>query len=178
MTQIHFFAANDDLLPVLWEVESVIGHVQYVRTGNILSPDFETFRHGADIPNLGQSDWETGSTSATFLVTKATVPVGIEKVTGTGGIQRYCLDQLLNPDSVILTPAGVWGEHFVLNGRVATISNSLTSQELMKHFLSAFRKYFAKVKAFWVGPQAMELLRAGKRLALSSQSPREFDLVP
>jgi hypothetical protein len=48
----------------------------------------------------------------------------------------------------------------------------------MKRFNSAVKKTFTKVKAFYVGPKALELLERGMRLTISAQSPREFDLTP
>jgi hypothetical protein len=87
------------------------------------------------------------------------------------------VDQLRNPDSVTFTPAGIWDDDVILHGRVATASDSEASQALMRRFHVAIKKGFAKVKAFYVGPQAMELLKAGKRLTIAAQSPREFDLA-
>ncbi len=48
----------------------------------------------------------------------------------------------------------------------------------MKLFHGAVRKQFTKVRAFYVEPQALTWLYAGKRLTISDQSPREFDLKP
>jgi len=91
--------------------------------------------------------------------------------------ETFRIDQLLNPDTVVLTPAGVRSEEVVLHGRVATVSNSQPAQRLMRLFSKAFRKHrFEKIRAFWVGPEARALLRAGTRLTISVQSPREFDL--
>ncbi len=174
--RIQFFSLKEDLLPVLAAVERG-GPLKYVRMDNSLSPDFETFLHGADIPNLGKADAPTASVCETFLVTEATVPVTIERFEGDNGIQRYCLDQLLNRDTVTFTPAGVWNEDVVLYGRVATVSDSAIAQSLMKRFSSAFRSEFRKVKEFWVGGNARALLAAGKRLTIAEQSPREFDLT-
>lgn len=176
MKQIQFFALKEDLLPVLEAVERD-GPLKYVRTGNCLSSDFEAFQRGADIPHLGKADSETGSTCESFLVTGRVVPVTVRPIKGVGSVKRYCMDQLINSDTVELTPAGLWGEDIVLNGRVATVSESLISQELMKIFNSAFRNHFSKVKAFFVGHKALVLLGAGKRLAISVQSPRDFDLT-
>jgi hypothetical protein len=46
----------------------------------------------------------------------------------------------------------------------------------MKRFRAAMKESFTRVRAFWVGPQAMELLRNGKRLTLAEQCPPEMDL--
>ena len=87
------------------------------------------------------------------------------------------MDQLANPDTVTLTPGGVWTQDIVLYGRVATASDSKASQELMRRFACAIKKQFTKIRAFYVGPKARELLDKGKRLTIAAQSPRDFDLV-
>ncbi len=177
MKQIQFFAIREDILLVLEAVERD-EPLQYVRTGNELSQDFETFLHGTDIPNLGVADRETGSVCKAFLVTKTTAPITVRSIKGAGGVQRYLMDQLFNPDTVSLTPAGMWGEDIVLQGVVGTASDSAISLELMKKFNSAFKKSFSKIQGRFVGPQALALFHAGKRLTIAEQSPHEFDLAP
>jgi hypothetical protein len=130
-----------------------------------------------EIPNLGVADRETGSVCKAFLVTKATVPITVQSMKGASGVQRYLMDQLLNPDTVTLTPAGMWGDRVVLQGVVGTASDSAVSLELMKKFNSAFRESFSKMQGRFVGPQALALFHAGKRLTIAEQSPHEFDLV-
>lgn len=176
MKQIPFFALKNDILPVLETVEREYP-LKYVQMGNCMSPDFGQFLHGADISDLGKAGAESASGCESFLVTRREVPVNVRRIKGVGGIQRYCMDHLINPDSVEFTPAGVWNDDIVLNGRVATVSESAISQELMKRFNSAIRKHFTKIKAFWVGPKAFILLNTGKRLAAAAQSPRDFDLT-
>jgi hypothetical protein len=176
MKLIHFFALKDDLLPMLEAVECD-DPLKYVRTGNCLSPDFNEFLNGADIPTLGKASAESAIGCESFLVTPRTLPVILRPIKATGGTERYCMDQLINPDTVEFIPAGVWSDEIVLNGRVGTVSDSAVSQELMKRFNSAIRKQFTKIKAFWVGANALTLLNAGKRLAGAAQSPREFDLT-
>jgi hypothetical protein len=71
----------------------------------------------------------------------------------------------------------MWNEEILLAGRVGTASNSEESQKLMKRFHSAIKRRFIKVKAYWVGHGALELLRSGNRLTIAEQSPREFDFT-
>ena len=176
MKQIHFYALREDILPILEAVEQD-GPLQYVRTGNELSPDFETFLRGRDISHLGVANRETGSVCETFLISETTVPLTIQAMKGARGVQRYLMDQLLNPDTVTFTPAGLWDQDVILSGRVATVSDSPIAQALMNRFHAAFRAQFSKVKAFWVGRTARALLDAGKRLTISAQSPQDFDLT-
>jgi len=93
------------------------------------------------------------------------------------GVRRFAIDQLKNPDTITFSPGGLWNNDILLHGRVATASQSKSSQALMKRFKAALQKTFVKVKAFYVGPQALMLLKNGQRLTISAQSPREFDLA-
>ena len=120
---------------------------------------------------------ESAASCESFLVTRRTEPVNVRAINTVNGIERYCLDQLINPDSIEFKPAGVWNDDIVLNGRVATVSESAISEELMKRFNSVVRKRFTKIKAFWLGPNTLVFLNTGKRLTASAQSPRDYDLT-
>lgn len=175
MKRLNFYALRRDILLVLESVERVT-NIQYARMINAPSAAVEVFRRAVEIPTLGQADRETGSTCDSYLVLEATARVYTRAVRGTGGIERLCIDQLSNPDSLILMPAGMWKEDVVLGGMIGTASQSPVARMLLKRFEAVFRKSFCRVGAYWVGPDAMELLRTGKRLTASVQSPPEYDL--
>jgi hypothetical protein len=175
MKQLQFYAAEGDLLPVLQAVESH-GALKYIRFGNSTSRHVQAFSAGSELPNLGKATSESAISSESFLVCQCELDVVVDQFVNDHGVARCCIDQLANPDTVTLTPGGVWSQDVVLYGRVATASESKTSQELMRRFAGAIKKQFTKIKAFYVGPKARELLEAGKRLTIAAQSPREFDL--
>jgi hypothetical protein len=174
MKQIHFFALAEDLLPVLETVER--GRLlKYIPMGQSPVEDCQKFSHGAEIPNLGKASTDSASSCQAYLVSEGETPINIRPIL-VGGVMKYAVDQLLNPNTVTFTPAGLWGEDVVLNGRVATTSDNVEAQQLMKRFNSAFKKRFRRVRAFLVGPAAYVLLTEGKRLTASVQSPSEYDL--
>ena len=74
-------------------------------------------------------------------------------------------------------PGGQWNDDVVIHGRIATASETHGSQNLMKRFQAAVKRAFSKVRAYFVGQQALQLLENGKRLTMSVHSPREYDLV-
>jgi hypothetical protein len=176
MKQILFFALRDDLLPVLDAVERD-GPLKYVRTGQFVSPNPQSFMRSAEIPDLGQANANSSIACESFLVTESALPVNVRRITTTAGVERYCIDQLVNPDTIAFTPAGLWISDIVLSGRVATVSASAISQSLMKRFYSPIRTQFSKIKVFWVGRHARDRLDTGKRLTTSVQSPHDFDLT-
>jgi hypothetical protein len=180
MKNIHFFACKEDLL-VLLELIDGQGPLKYALARNF--PKHETdegisvFDTGAAIPNLGKARTDSSTTCERFLVCERDTPINLRHLQGIDGGERVCVDQLANPDSVILLPGGIWNEDVVIQGHTGTASNSQISQALMKRFQAAIKKAFRKVKAFYVGPKALALLENGKRLTSSAQSPDEYDLT-
>src|SRR5262249_29500559 len=138
--------------------------------------DIEVFDCGAQLPNLGRATAHSSVGCETYLVCNRETPVKLRRFQTVHGT-TICVDQLVNPDTVGFTPAGILNEGIVLHGRVATVSDSKPAQDLMRRFHSAIKKSFAKIKAFYVGPNARALWERGARLTISAQSPREFDLT-
>ena len=180
MKQIHLFALKEDLLAIIEAVECK-GPLKYVRTGNFVSEAIKdgiiAFAVGAELPNLGKASADQSIGCDAYLVCEPETPINLRRFQAYDGRERVCVDQLVNPDTVVFRPAGVWNEDVVLSGSVGTASDSPASQALMKRFHVAVRKTCSKVKAFYVGPRAFVLLESGKRLAGAVQSPREFDLT-
>jgi hypothetical protein len=176
MRQIHFFALKDDLLPVLETVERD-GPLKYISTDNSTTADYRSVSHGIQIPNLGIARSESAINCETFLVAESAVAIRVRPIELNAGGVSYAIDQLVNPDTITLTPGGLWGSDIVLKGNVGTVSDSELAQQLMKRFSSAVKRHFKKVKAFWIGPQALGHLDTGKRLTIAAQSPQDFDLT-
>jgi hypothetical protein len=180
MKHILFFALKGDLLPLLELVEGK-GRLKYARMGNFARREVQdgvnVFEAGAGIPNLGRASADSSMACEAFLICEQGTPINPRYFQGIDG-ERVCIDQLANPDSIEFTPGGIWKDEVLLHGRIATASASQASQVLMKRFHVRVKKTFTKVRAFYVGPNALKLLESGKRLAGAVQSPGEYDLVP
>jgi len=179
MRHILFFALSEDLLALL-ELVNHKSSLKYARMGNFAQGEIKdgisVFDNGVGIPNLGMASADSSAACEAYLVCERDTPISLRRLQG-GVEERVCVDQLINPDSVEFKPGGIWNEDVVIHGRIATTSESQISQALMKRFQAAVRKTFSKVKTFYVGPKALALLESGKRLTMSAQSPREFDLT-
>jgi hypothetical protein len=175
-SRLHFFAVRDDLLALLATAERR-GPLTYTRTGNFDRVVCDRFDRGPEIPGLGQAVADSASAGDAFLVTTPDVPVRLRSLDTASGVRRYCIDQLINPDTVVFSPGGMWGQGVVVCGRVATVSDTAIARGIMSRFRSGLKKSFHRVRAYWVGPEALALLRAGHRLTASARSPREFDLA-
>jgi hypothetical protein len=153
------------------------GPLTYTRMGNFERAECERFDRGSGIAGLGHAAADSATACDSFLVTVPDMPVRLRSLDTKTGERRYCIDQFINPDTVEFSPGGLWGEGAVLSGRVATVSETPIAKDLMGRFRSGVRKSLRKVKSYWVGPGAFDLLCTGCRLTASVRSPREFDLA-
>jgi hypothetical protein len=177
MKRLHFFATKEDLLPVLDQIDGK-GKLSYVLCGNFRGRRLERYSRGIDIPQLGEATTDNVVGSARYLVCKAEETVQLRTIRLNSGGFRFVVDQLVNPNTVVFTPAGIWGQDFILHGEVATVSDSPSAQDIMRWFGSAIRKQFVKIRAFNVGPRANALRESGRRLTSAAQCPPEYDLKP
>ncbi len=111
-----------------------------------------------------------------YLVTEAGKPIAVRELSHFDGQERWSVDQLTNPDSTVLTHGGRYGERILLRGEIRTASKSITASSLQRAFDTSVRRHFVKIKAFYVGKQAEELLDSGYRLTDAEQSPEAYDL--
>jgi hypothetical protein len=171
--QISFFATKDDLLSLLRAVESE-RRLQVVVGGMFDEmPDVK-----AQDSLLGSLDLEsTTSTisSANYLLFAPGTSVEIRRVEQRRGGVRYAVDQLANPKTVGLRPGGQF-EGCIIAGQLGTASDDPSSLELFRFISKQARRLFTKVKAFYVGKEASELLDKGWRLTTDVKSPPLYDL--
>jgi len=103
----------------------------------------------------------------------------MEVSTLKNGEKRWNLFNAHNEETVVLCLAGLWQTGTLLPGSIATLHETQGAQQLMKWFRTALKQEgFIKVREWWLGPEALEMLNAGKRLSTTAeQSPPEFDLT-
>ena len=176
MKVIRFFAVNDDIKEVLSEVETIMD-LQYITAKGYPNTTVERYISGLEIPDIGYATHESASSSQPFLVAARDLIVKPRQVALNAGGSAISFDELLNQDAVTFTPSGRWGSDIVLYGTIGTAHGTEASMKIIKTFEQVFKKRFKKIKAFWVGPKALEELHDGKRLTIAAQSPKDFDLT-
>jgi hypothetical protein len=175
MPQRNFFASPDDLLSVFERVEARHS-VSFVLAGMFDTPQFALFHAGATLPTLRSPVGRQSIESPTYLVVFDSTPLNVRSVPQRAGGTRYAIDQLENPDSTTFTHGGFHSPDVLISGRVATVSATPAGKKLQSAFSNAIAKQFTRVNAFYVGPEACDLLRQGCRLTFSADAPPESDL--
>jgi hypothetical protein len=174
----QFFATADDLLPVFDQVESKRS-LTYTLMGLFAVPNLTCVERGVSIPTLrARLTHPNASNGPQYLVSPVDVPVAIREVPQHAGGIRYAVDQLINPDSVVLLHGGFFRPEILLYGSIGTASVSPVAKALYRAFANSIAKVFSRNKGYWVGPEAVELLNRGCRLTIGADSPQDYDLVP
>jgi hypothetical protein len=175
--QLHFYATAKDLLPIFELVEAKIP-LGYTRTGLFDEDAYMTFGSGAELPTLTKA---LGVSSAVagpgYLVTERPSLIHSRGIQQNDGRKKFAIDQLMNPDSIVFQHGGLYSDQILLSGRIATASDTPVATKLQRAFSTALTKKFVRVKAYWVGPDALALLERGARLTIGAASPSEFDLA-
>jgi hypothetical protein len=173
---IHFFATRGDLEPVLIAVESQ-QPLQYVQAGMFDVPEMIVVTTGLQIPNIGLAPSGESNLEPFWLITDVSKKVEMKVVPQRRGGTRYGIDPGLNPESVVLWPGGLCGNSVLVAGQVGTAMFNPFSLELANLFTREIRRRFKRIKSFYIGPEAEQLLDAGYRLTIGVNASPEIDLV-
>jgi len=172
---IHFFATKHDLESLFVAVESQ-RPLKYTQAGMFEAPETITFASGLQLPNLGFTPTGEHTLEPFWLITDANTKVQVEVVPQRHGGTRYGIDPGLNPESVVIWPGGVFEKSCVIAGQVGTAMINPISTELVNLFARQIRRYFKRIKSFYVGPEAEQLFDAGYRLTHGVKTATVSDL--
>lgn len=181
MKRVYFFATPADIKPVLRRFENN-APIKFVEQGHLTSPNAPVYFSAEELPTPGIATNETGSGSISYLVLPRHEANPVESYVSTApetaGKRRWSSYNAINESSVVMTLAGLWDADTLLPGNVSTLHGTKEAQQLMRWFLSSLKKErFIKVQSWWLGKEATEMLKSGRRLTTTAvQSPPEYDL--
>ncbi|MEO8374367.1 MAG: hypothetical protein ABI471_04025 [Sphingomonas bacterium] len=177
MKQIFFFATPSDIERVLRRFEANTP-LKFVEMGTLSTPNRAIYLEASQIPDPGIATHETGSLSKGYMVSYRDTKNHMDASVTRKGEKRWNLFNADNEEAVILGMGGLWKTGTLLPGNMATLHQTPVAQQMMKWFLSALKQEgFTKVREWWLGQEAMEMLKARKRLTTTAeQSPPDFDL--
>jgi hypothetical protein len=175
MKRIFFFATPADIVPVLRHLEAN-APLKFVEGGTTLTPNRAIYLESSEIPDPGLATHETGSMSKGYMVSHRDTKNNMQPSVTRRGVKQWNLFNADNEETVMLSTAGLWND-MLLPGIMDTLHETPVAQQLMKWFLAALKaEGFIKVDMYWMGKEALEMWKAGKRLSQAEQSPPEFDL--
>jgi hypothetical protein len=167
-TQIPVYATSEDWRHLLTSVSSQ-RPLKLVKAGL-----FATAAAGAaDVLD----DLDKIEPFAGYLVLAGMDQISPRRIPQRGGDPKYAVDQISNPDSIILNVGGMASQDCLVAGQVGTARTEQAAQELHALFEKAIKKQFVRIKSYYVAPLALQLLDSGARLTPTRNSPQAYDLV-
>lgn len=173
--QTMFFATTADITLVLLELERTQS-LQYASAGLFKVDSAQIYPSYADISDFGRTTHPNAVANPSYLVSSRGTQIRLRDVPQKDTGSLFAIDQLENPDTIVLRPGGWYGNDVILCGMIGTVSDSSESRRLYGLAVKAFRKNFTRQREFLVGAEAREAWNRGVRLTIGAASPAEFDL--
>ena len=173
--QLTFFATTPDIVSVLSALE-VIEPLRYTKAGLFITSRPQNHLSYVDIPDFGRTTHPNAVGNPMYLLSNPAMQIKVRDVPQKGGGILFAIDQLENPDSIVLRPGGWYGNDVILCGMIGTVPEGPESKRLFAVVARAFRKHLTKQQGFLVGSEARVAWNAGARLTIGASSPLEFDL--
>jgi hypothetical protein len=176
---ITFFTTRQDLLDVLRSVEEG-APLYYVRWGYYPAPTAPTYSCAAEVPDLGAPTRPRRGADRYFVFPRW-VPLILREVQRSAGAPEFETQPPANVPWAHLHSGGPYGEECLVEGIIESPLTGREEARLFDTLSRAIRKRFTRVQsskmgASYVGPEALRLLRGGRRFVRgSASSPRSMD---
>src|SRR3990172_8087205 len=116
------FATKKDWTPVLSSLERVL-QIKYVESGMFSDPEPATYESFRALPGFGEAVWGDAVAEQRYLILKQDAPIYSRSVRLNTGETRYVIDHDNNPESVILSPGGLFQKpKAIISGEVSKLS--------------------------------------------------------
>jgi hypothetical protein len=181
--EFRHFSTREDLLSLLARAEEAAGGpLHFYLTGSYPEPDTPEYHGAASLPSPGVTD-VAAEGGACYLLYDRPVDVfrrPVPQVPEAGGGVRYLVDPWKNPPCVLFSGGGLYRDELMVSGLVETSATDRAALALFGRLRKAAAAAHAKVRYYhehvFVGPVAMELLRAGMRFTHAKGSSPKLDL--
>ncbi|HAP39878.1 MAG TPA: hypothetical protein DCQ94_08975 [Nitrospira sp.] len=163
--QIPIYATQSDLSTLLNDVCSE-RQLEFVVAGLFDQPTLTVLNDlGLPLPFTTYLAFDKGLSAETRLVPQRNGPA------------KYAVDQMANPQTVVLDSGGLVDRQRLIAGQIGTATVNKQSEEIYALFAKVVRRRFEKIKSYYVGPEAIRLFDLGTRLTPTAKSSEVYDLV-
>ena len=159
-----FFATEHDLAGILSDID-VERPIKVVAGGVFDTPTVQVASISTKL-----------NPSMTYLIADQGALIEVRAVPQRDGCRKFAIDQLDNPKTVALRAGGFIERCCLVAGQIGTSTNDPISLELYKYIAKRMKKLFVKVKSYYLGREAAQLLDEGIRLTANPKAPLIYDL--
>jgi hypothetical protein len=174
MKSTYFYFTPEDWRLI---VESeLLKEYYYYLTGVFSSKTVTKYSLLSEIPSLGISQHGENVQEDSYLIMKKSDELKIREIKLRTGQIHYAIDQLVNPNSVILRPCGLFNGNVMIFGEIGTVHKTKISNEICNSISILIKKYSIKIQTFYLGQNAMELFTKGIRFTGNVKSQENYNL--
>lgn len=168
-----FFAVREDLLTVLGRIER---RVSLTYRQCIGTPEPPTWNAAAEITELGVAVEGTAVNQKRYLVMPTASKFTVYQRELPDGEISYSVVPMGNPDSMVITPAGLYSDWCIVLGDFGAALPKPSGFDVVAALQRAMRAEFHKVGSCYVGPRAYALAESGVRLVIGTKADPKTDL--
>lgn len=173
--EIYFFATKEDLLRIIQKVEQNI-KLKYVENNSYDSNEIKIFNSLEEYENIG-INLSGNHQSQSFLVLEWNDILNIREVKQTSGGMKYCVDQMVNENSIVIWPGGTYKDKYLICGHMGTIHKTLKSKNLFNIFQKAIKKECSKkVARYFIGNEAIKQCEQMRFITMNVNQSEEYDI--
>lgn len=180
MASSPFYATRGDLLALFSAVETM-GSLKYLQTGNFSAEGYageraaQQLNSGADIVGLGVAGSHSSAGCSQYLVVESSEPIELRRIVAKDGQARILVDQLLNPNSIVVNVGGMYRENVFIEGLVSTTGVTPQAKRLFERWRRQLKRVWVKVGPYFLGPNICQLDVANVRFTVDAMNPRGLD---
>ncbi|MGL4230385.1 MAG: hypothetical protein ACRDAM_09330 [Casimicrobium sp.] len=112
----------------------------------------------------------------TYVILPVGISPNVRSIQQHKGGYAYALDQLANPNSVVMHLGRQLGSDYLAPSRFSTLSGEKEALEMMNRVQASVKKCASRIQSYWIGGEALQLLKSGARLSTSQKSDPKYDL--
>lgn len=173
---LQTYATKNDWYECLQSIETQ-RPLSYTVCGLFDTAEFQTFIGIDAIPNFGFATTSSAISEPCYLVCDFDLGIQTRPIPQRRGGMKYAIDQAMNPFTVGLKPGGLLHQDMLIAGTLGACTEHRASIELYNLLIREMKRRFARIKSYWVGPEAVQLLDRGGRLTVSDTTNTIYDLV-
>jgi len=173
--RIDFYGTAKDVLSILDATEKVFD-IKYVYLDELFSPRLSEYDSARNIPEFLVATPGRKMYRQVYLIPPDYYPVPLGRAHISGNT-RFSLVPGPISEAIVFSENGlVQGKNMLLASRFYVLGNDKRNLKILASVKLLFTKEFKKVRGWFVGDEAFELLRSGTRLNVEFNAPAMTDL--
>ncbi|MEI9903503.1 MAG: hypothetical protein WDN06_05615 [Asticcacaulis sp.] len=147
--QISFFAVEDEIVEFLVDAARVM--------------PCEIYEAGMfdSVKNIKINDFSNIQPFKNYLVVFIGQDVTPRVVPQRLGKAKFAFDQLINPNTAVLSIGGLYNENHLISSQFGTATSYLPGLALVESFRKVLKKSCVKIKSYYVSNIALKMLKDG-----------------